>query len=273
MFLSSYKAAVIQMNSNTDLEANLEQAYNFIKQAVKQGADIAGLPENFAFLGGLSMRMKRADEIDSKVPAFLAETAEEFGIYLLGGSYPVSADDNNKVYNHSTLYGPTGKKLISYNKIHLFDVQLGKEEAYRESDYVKAGNPEPAVWHDDHIGNWGLTVCYDLRFPELYRRLAIKGADVLSVPSAFTYTTGQSHWETLLRARAIENTSYVFAPAQTGLHGEDRRTWGHAMIVDPWGTVIANAGAAPGIAIAEISPNKLKEVRNKIPSLHHRRIN
>jgi predicted amidohydrolase len=272
MFLSSYKAAVIQMNSNTDLEVNLEQAYNFIKQAVKQGADIAGLPENFAFLGGLSMRMKRADEIASKVPAFLAETAEEFGIYLLGGSYPVPAAENNKVYNHSTLYGPTGKKLKSYNKIHLFDVHLDEKETYRESDYVEPGIPEPAIWQDEQIGSWGLTVCYDLRFPELYRNLANDGADVLSIPSAFTYTTGQSHWKTLLKARAIENTSYVFAPAQTGLHGKDRRTWGHAMIVDPWGTVIADAGTEPGIAIAEISPKKLKEVRNKIPSLKHQRI-
>ena len=270
MFASPYQAAVIQMNSSTDLGANFDQAYRLIRQAVHRDALLVGLPENFAFLGGLSMRMNRAHEIAQKAPEFLSETAQELGIYILGGSYPVPAADS-KVYNYTTLYGPEGKELMGYNKIHLFDVDLSELETYRESDYVEAGDLSAALYEDDTIGCWGLSVCYDLRFPEHYRKLAAEGAEILSVPSAFTHTTGRDHWKPLLRARAIENTSYVFAPAQTGLHGENRRTWGRAMIVNPWGTVIADASKDPGIAIAEINPDKLKEVRAKIPSLNHRR--
>ncbi|NGP87915.1 carbon-nitrogen hydrolase family protein [Fodinibius halophilus] len=270
MFSSSYKAAVIQMNSQTDLDANLEQAYDLVKEASKNGALVVGLPENFAFLGGLSMRMERADEIAERLPQFLSEIAKEFEIYLMGGSYPVPAE-GGKVFNHSTLYGPDGTEKISYNKIHLFDVDLGDEESYRESDYVEPGMAEPTFYEDETIGGWGLTVCYDLRFPELYRALAGK-SQVLSVPSAFTYTTGQDHWKVLLRARAIENTAYVFAPAQTGMHGPNRKTWGHAIIVDPWGEVIANAGTDIGVAYGQIDPDKLKHVRSNIPSLKHRRL-
>lgn len=270
MFSSSYKAAVIQMNSQTELDQNLDQAYGFIKQAAEQGAQVVGLPENFAFLGGLSMRMERADEIADRVPSFLSETAREFDIYLLGGSFPIPTS-KGKVLNRSTLYGPDGEELASYDKIHLFDVDLSDKEAYRESDYVEPGKAEPVVYKSDSIGNWGLSVCYDLRFPENYRKLVDQEAQILSVPSAFTYTTGQDHWKPLLRARAIENTCYVFAPAQTGLHGKNRKTWGHAMIIDPWGKVIADAGTKPGLAMAEINPQKLEEVRKKIPSLKHRR--
>ncbi len=271
MFSSSYKAAVVQMNSQTDLDANLEQVYSLIKDAAQNDALVVGLPENFAFLGGLSMRMKRADEIAERVPEFLSATANEFSIYLMGGSYPVPTSED-KVNNHSTLYSPQGDELTSYNKIHLFDVDLSDDEAYRESDYVEPGLLKPAVYQNDEIGCWGLTVCYDLRFPELYRQLVGEGAQILSVPSAFTYTTGQDHWEILLRARAIENTAYVFAPAQTGTHGGNRKTWGHAMIVDPWGDVIADAGEEPGVAYGEIDPDKLEKVRSQIPSLQHRRL-
>ncbi|WP_212747556.1 carbon-nitrogen hydrolase family protein [Fodinibius saliphilus] len=269
MMSSSYKAAVIQMNSQTDLDENLEKAFNLIKEASENGALVAGLPENFAFLGGLSMRMERADEIAERIPQFLSKTAKDFGLYIMGGSYPVPTKEG-KVYNHSTIYGPDGMKRSSYNKIHLFDVDLSEEESYRESDYVKAGKVEPVIYEDETIGDWGLSVCYDLRFPELYRILADR-AQVLSVPSAFTYTTGQDHWKVLLKARAIENTSYIFAPAQTGTHGPNRKTWGHAMIIDPWGDIIANAGKEPGVAYGEIEPSKMKIVREKIPSLQHRR--
>lgn len=271
MFTETYKAAVIQMNSQNDLKKNFESAYELIAQAVEQDARLVGLPENFAFLGRLSMRMKNADRIAEKAPEFLSNMAKEFGIYIMGGSYPIPTD-TGKVFNHCTFYNPDGEQVVRYNKIHLFDVDLEGDESYRESDYVEAGRPKPVVYSDDHIGNWGLSVCYDLRFPELYRALAGKGADILSVPSAFTYTTGQYHWKPLLSARAIENTCYVFAPAQTGLHGKNRKTWGHAMIVDPWGSVIADAGHSPGIAIAEINPDKIKHVRGQIPSLRHRKI-
>lgn len=270
MFTSAYKAAVIQMNSQTNLDANLDQARIYIEHASEQGAKLVGLPENFSFLGGLSMRMKEADAIADRLPSFLSEAAKEFEIYLVGGSYPVPTQ-NGKVYNHATMYGPDGEELASYNKVHLFDVDLSDEEAYRESDYVEPGALDPVVFEDETVGSWGLSVCYDLRFPEFYRKLTKQRAEILSVPSAFTYTTGQDHWEPLLRARAIENTSYVFAPAQVGIHGKNRKTWGHAMIVDPWGEIIADAGTEPGIAVAEINPQKIKEVRRQIPSLKHRR--
>lgn len=271
MFSSPYEAAVIQMNSQTDLEENLDQAYKFIKQASEEGVQLIGLPENFAFLGGLSMRIKQADKIEKEVSSFLSKTAKEFEVYIIGGSYPVPAGDD-KVYNHATLYDPNGEELDSYNKIHLFDVDLSDEEAYRESDYIKPGEANPVVSKNERVGNWGLSVCYDLRFPELYRKLVDQGAEIFSVPSAFTYTTGQVHWKTLLRARAIENTSYVFAPAQTGLHGENRRTWGYAMIVDPWGNIVADAGPEPGFAIGEIDPKEIQKARRRIPSLKHRRM-
>lgn len=270
MFASKFKAAVVQMNSQSDIEWNLEQAYIYIKEAAERGAKVVGLPENFSFLGGLSMRMENADTIAERVPAFLSETAKEFAIYLMGGSYPVPASEG-KVFNCSTLYSPAGKRLIAYQKIHLFDVILDKNETYNESSYVEAGELKPAIYHDDHIGSWGLSVCYDLRFPEYYRQLVKNGAMILSIPSAFTFTTGKDHWEPLLRARAIENTSYVFAPAQTGLHGENRKTWGHAMIIDPWGEILAEAEREPGIVYATIDPERLSEVRRAIPSLKHRK--
>jgi predicted amidohydrolase len=205
------------------------------------------------------------------VSKFLSETSQQFGIYIMGGSYPVPTNDG-KVFNHSPFYTPSGIEIKSYNKIHLFDVNLDDGESYRESNYVEAGNPEPVVYKNNEVGNWGLSVCYDLRFPELYRKLVDGGAEILSIPSAFTYTTGQDHWRPLLKARAIENTSYVFAPTQTGLHGKNRKTWGHGMIIDPWGRVIADTEQEPGVAVAEIDSEKIQQIRNKIPSLNHRRI-
>lgn len=270
MFDSPYRAAVIQMNSTTDPDTNFGQAYRLLREAAAADVKVAGLPENFAFLGGLSMRMNRADEITVRAAEFLSETAWELGLYILGGSYPVPAA-GGKVYNRSALYGPGGEKLIHYDKIHLFDVALSESEAYRESAYIEAGDLRAPVYRDEAIGCWGLSICYDLRFPEHYRKLAEQEVQVLSVPSAFTHTTGRDHWKPLLRARAIENTSYVVAPAQTGQHGNNRETWGHALIIDPWGRVVADAGTNPGIAIAEIEPEQLHRIRAKIPSLNHRR--
>jgi predicted amidohydrolase len=267
----SYKAAAIQMNSQQDLDHNFEEAYQYIQKAAQDGALVVGLPENFAFLGGLTMRLKKADFIAKKVPRFLSQTAKEYNIYLMGGSYPSPAP-NGKVFNHSVMYNPQGEEVCTYNKIHLFDVTLDEKEAYQESSYVQAGKPSPAVYSDDKIGGWGLSICYDIRFPEYYRKLVDKGADILSIPSAFTETTGKDHWKSLLKARAIENTSYVFAPAQTGLHGKNRRTWGHAMIIDPWGNVLADAGENPGLIYAEIDLRKVEEVRTKMPSLKHRKL-
>lgn len=272
MIQHPYKAAVVQMNSQDDVQYNLEQAYHLIsKAATEENALLVGLPENFAFLGNLPARKKEAGEIAGKVPEFLENTAREFEIYLMGGSYPVPVGEE-KMYNHCGLYSPSGELLSSYNKIHLFDVELSSEETYRESDYIEPGEPEPALWSDEKIGTIGLSICYDLRFPEYYRRLSDDGAELLSIPSAFTYTTGQKHWEILLKARAIENTSYVFAPAQTGIHGEKRKTFGHAMIVDPDGRILADAGEEPGIATAVIDPDELDKARKAIPTLLHRRL-
>lgn len=267
----SYKAAAIQMNSQDNLDHNLEQAYELISEAASRDALLVGLPENFAFLGNLAKRLDEADDIARKAPEFLEQTAREFGVYLIGGSYPVPAG-NGKVYNHCRLYSPEGELLASYNKIHLFDVTLSDDEAYRESDYVQAGKIEPEVYTNPQIGNIGLSICYDLRFPEYYRALVQKEAEILSIPSAFTFTTGQKHWKVLLQSRAIENTSYIFAPAQTGTHGEKRKTYGHAMIIDPDGQVLADAGEEKGMATAIIDPDKLEKARKSIPSLSHRRM-
>lgn len=257
------------MNSQPDVDLNLENARKWIRAAADEGAELVGLPEYFSFLGNLDERQSQAEEISRRSSQFLKETAAELGIYLLGGTFPVPAGDR-KTYNRSLLVAPDGDVLATYDKIHLFDVVLSDEEQYRESDHIKPGKNGPVAVKTARLGTLGLSVCYDLRFPELYRALISEGADVLTVPSAFTATTGKDHWEPLLRARAIENTAYVFAPAQTGRHGKHRFTHGHAFIIDPWGTIIADAGTEPGFAIAEIKPGRIEHVRTQIPSLNHR---
>lgn len=259
------------MNSQPDVDHNLEEARSFIREAAKKGATLVALPENFAFLGKLDARLEESEKIAVQAEKFLANAAREYGIYLLGGSYPVLAA-SGKVFNRSTFIGPDGSTLASYDKIHLFDVDLEGGESYRESDYVQPGENEPVTVKSDDLGIIGLSVCYDLRFPELYRVLSKNGAELLSVPSAFTRTTGKDHWHPLLKARAIENTCYLIAPAQTGLHGKNRKTFGHSLILDPWGTVLADAGEDTGVVYAECDPKRLDEVRRSIPSLKHRRM-
>ncbi len=269
--MNSYTIAAVQLNSQPDLSLNLEKAYDGIKKAAKGGAKFVGLPENFAFLGNMDRRIEESVRISTRAESFLSDTAAEFGIYLLGGSFPALAA-SGKVYNRSLLVDPEGEEQARYDKIHLFDVDLEGDESYRESDYVQAGSTEPAVFASNEIGSIGLTICYDLRFPELYRALSSKGADILTVPSAFTSKTGQDHWRPLLRARAIENTAYVFAPAQTGIHGPKRSTHGHSLIIDPWGRVLADGGDEEGVIFARIKPELLEKVRKSIPSLQHRRL-
>jgi len=257
------------MNSQPDIDHNLDQAHQLLKEAAAKGVTLAGLPENFAFLGNLKKRMQLAGAIAEKAHPFLQQAAKELEIYLLGGSYPAPAEED-KTYNRSVLFGPDGNQLACYDKLHLFDVDLPNGESYRESDYVKPGINSPLVCNTETCGIIGMSICYDLRFPELYRKLAEQQSDILCVPSAFTETTGRAHWKPLLRARAIENTAYVFAPAQTGKHGKKRKTHGHALIADPWGRIVADAGKETGIAIAEIDFTTIKNVRAKIPSLQHR---
>ena len=263
---TAFLAAAVQLNSTPDLDENLKQAEHWIAEAVEHGAALVGLPENFSFLGPEPEKVTRAQEIAEKSEAFLAAQAALHGITLLGGGYAVPAP-SGKTFNRSLLVGPDGE-IARYDKIHLFDVDL-PEQTFRESDTVESGT-EVVVADADPLGSLGLSICYDLRFPELYRRLAQQGAHTLTVPSAFTGFTGHAHWEVLLRARAIENTCYVFAPAQCGRHFADRVSHGHALIVDPWGSMLSDAGTEPGYALAEIDPARVAEVRARIPSLNHR---
>ncbi len=269
--MKSYLAAAIQMTSKPDLETNLTQAEELIDLAVRQGATLIGLPENFAFLGKDEEKVAQAGAIAVKSEKFLKTMAQKYQITLLGGGFPVPVEGNTtKAYNTALLIDPNGKELARYQKIHLFDVNVPDGNKYQESSTVMAGQNLPPVYFSEELGNIGLSICYDVRFPEIYRHLSNKGVDVLFIPAAFTAYTGQDHWQVLIQARAIENTAYVIAPAQTGNHYERRFTYGHALIVDPWGMILADGGDKPGIAIAEINPIRLEQVRRQMPSLTHR---
>ncbi|MFM7448218.1 MAG: carbon-nitrogen hydrolase family protein [Leptolyngbyaceae cyanobacterium] len=267
--MRSYLAAAIQMTSLPDLQKNLVQAEELIDLAVRQGAELIGLPENFSFLGEESDKLAQGETIAQESEKFLKTMAQRFQVTLLGGGFPVPVG-NGKVYNTALLVGPDGGELARYEKVHLFDVNVPDGNTYRESITVLAGLRLPPVYPSKELGNLGLSVCYDVRFPELYRHLAQMGAEVLFVPAAFTAFTGKDHWQVLLQARAIENTCYVIAPAQTGRHYSMRQSHGHAMIVDPWGVVLADAGDQPGVALAAINPSRLDQVRRQMPSLQHR---
>ncbi len=267
--MKSYRAAAIQMTSTPELEKNLVQAEELIELAVRQGAELVSLPENFSFLGEEQEKIAQAEAIAVHSEKFLKTMAQRFQVTILGGGFPVPCDDG-KVYNTALLIDPSGIELARYQKVHLFDVNLPDGNTYRESSTVMAGTHLPQVCPCKELGNLGLSVCYDVRFPELYRYLSQMGAEVLFVPAAFTAYTGKDHWQILLQARAIENTCYVIAPAQTGRHYATRQSHGHAMIVDPWGVILADAGDKPGVAIAEINPSRLEQVRRQMPSLQHR---
>ncbi|MEB3336481.1 MAG: carbon-nitrogen hydrolase family protein [Leptolyngbyaceae bacterium] len=267
--MKSYLAAAIQMNSLPDLQKNLVQAEELIDLAVRRGAELVALPENFSFLGDETAKVAQADTIAEESIKFLKTMARRFQVTLLGGGFPVPVG-NGKVYNVALLIDPNGQELARYEKAHLFDVNLPDGNTYRESNTVVAGGQMPPIYPSKELGKVGLSVCYDVRFPELYRHLSQMGAEVLCVPAAFTAYTGKDHWQVLLQARAIENTCYVIAPAQTGRHNSLRQSHGHAMIVDPWGVILADAGDMPGVAIAAIEPSRLEQVRRQMPSLMHR---
>jgi predicted amidohydrolase len=269
--MRSYLAAALQMTSTPDLAGNLQQAEEWIDFAARRGCELVTLPENFAFMGPEEEKARLALEIAQRAEEFLAKMAQRYQVFVLGGGYPVP-DGQGKVYNTAALYSPEGKELARYRKIHLFDVNLPDGNTYRESNTVVSGN-EVVVCQEERLGTLGLSVCYDVRFPELYRSLVDRGAEVLLIPAAFTAYTGRDHWQVLLQCRAIENTCYVIAPAQVGTHYERRQCHGHAMIVDPWGTILADAGGEkPGVAIAEIAPERLQLIRRQMPSLQHRRL-
>ncbi|WP_069131567.1 carbon-nitrogen hydrolase family protein [Rhodohalobacter halophilus] len=267
--MKKIKTAAVQLNSQPDVMVSLDEVHNRIKEAAEIGAVLICLPENFAFLGDEREKLKQSAEISAEVEKKLPEWAREFGVTIIGGGYPAQAG-NGKIFNRSIVVNPEGEIAATYDKIHMFDVEISKEETWRESDTVQAGKREAVVYKSDNLPAIGLSICYDLRFPELYRKMADQGTEVITVPSAFTRPTGEAHWKPLLRARAIENSAFVIAAAQTGLHGEKRKTWGHSMIIDPWGKILADAGTGPGVIYADLNLEYLREVRQKLPSLRHR---
>lgn len=267
--MKPYLAAALQMTSVPDLSKNLAQAEELIDLASRRGAELVTLPENFSFLGDEKAKFARAEEISLASEKFLKTMAQRYRVTLLGGGYPVPSPDG-RTYNRALLVSPNGEALSRYDKVHLFDVNLPDGNTYQESAAVTAGNALPEVHYSEKLGNLGISVCYDVRFPELYRQLSKAGAEVLIVPAAFTAFTGKDHWQVLLQARAIENTCYVIAPAQTGFHNPRRQTHGHAMVIDPWGITLADAGDTVGMALAEITPTRLTQVRQQMPSLQHR---
>ena len=267
--MKSYLAAALQMTSVPDLGENLTQAEELIDLAVRRGAEYITLPENFAFLGDESGKLAQSGDICATSEKFLKTMARRYQVTLLGGGYPVPTKDG-RVYNTALLVDTNGDVLLRYEKVHLFDVNLPDGNTYQESATVTSGQQLPSVCKTPNLGTLGISVCYDVRFPELYRHLSQLGAEVITVPAAFTAYTGKDHWQVLLQARAIENTCYMIAPAQTGFHNSIRQSHGHAMIVDPWGIVLADAGQDVGMAIAEITPSRLGQVRRQMPSLNHR---
>ncbi|HEX8539117.1 MAG TPA: carbon-nitrogen hydrolase family protein [Cystobacter sp.] len=262
--------AAAQMVSTADKAHNLDSAVRLVRRAADLGARVVGLPENFGWMGPEAERASAAETLEGPSLSRMAEVARERKVTLLAGSILEQGAPGGRFYNTTVLFGPDGSRLAVYRKIHLFDVDVGDGTPYRESAAVAPGSE--VVVADTEVGRLGLSICYDLRFPELYRRLAAGGATLLAVPAAFTLMTGKDHWEVLLRARAIENQCYLFAPAQGGRHSPQRVTWGHAMVVDPWGLVTARASEGEGLAVAAMDTELLARIRRNLPCLQHRRL-
>ena len=280
------KTAAIQMVSSPAVSVNLDSALTLLKQAAQSGAELAVLPEYFCLLGNRDTDKLGIQESYGQgvIQQFLADTARALGLWIVGGTLPLSIGKAEaqsagsatahaaRVHNSSLVFSPAGACVARYDKIHLFRFDNGQER-YDESRVLQAGN-QPVTFElasrDGHVWRIGMSICYDLRFPELYRGYAQSGVDMLLVPSAFTHTTGQAHWEVLLRARAIENQAFVVAAAQGGLHDNGRRTWGHSMLVDPWGAVVAQRPEGAGVVCQDLLPAMLLESRDKLPALAHR---
>lgn len=263
--------AAIQMTSGHEVAENLEQARPLLEDAARAGARLAVLPENFAFLGLRDADKRAVAEPQGSGPIqdFLAETARRLEMWTVAGTVPLRAGEDGRVAAASLVHDARGNLVARYDKIHLFDVDIpGKAERYRESAHVAPGSQ--AVVLDTPVGRLGLSVCYDVRFPELFRQLSAAGAQVLTVPSAFTAPTGRAHWETLLCARAIENLCYVIAPAQSGFHPNGRETYGDSMIVDFWGRIVQRLPRGRGCIVAPVDLERQAEVRRNFPALEHR---
>lgn len=266
---STVHIAAIQTVSGPDVQANLEQIAGLVAEAAAAGARLVALPEYFPLISadeGAKARIReRAD--GGPLQDFLADMARRHGVWLVGGTIPLESGAPEKVRNTTLVFDDCGRQVARYDKIHLFGFQRG-EERYDESATIEAGDAVRCF--DTPFGRVGLSVCYDLRFPELFR--AMGPVDLIVLPAAFTHTTGRAHWEVLLRARAIENQCYVMAPAQGGRHPSGRVTWGHTMIIDPWGEVLACREEGPGVVLAALDPARIAAVRESLPALAHRRL-
>ena len=263
----SFRVAAIQMSAGPNVNGNLEEAARLLAMAASQGAKLAALPEYFCLMG-----MKDADRVAARerinsgpIQQFLSSIAKRLGIWLVGGSVPLESSSPDKVRNSCLVYDDKGQQVARYDKIHLFGLELGNER-YAEEETIEAGCGVVAL--DSPFGRIGLSICYDLRFPELYRSMG--QVDIIFAPAAFTATTGKAHWETLIRARAIENLAYVVAPAQGGYHINGRETHGDSMIVDPWGVVLDRLPRGSGVVIADINREYQASLRNSLPALNHR---
>jgi predicted amidohydrolase len=261
------KAAVVQMNSTRDGAANLAAAESLVRQSAGAGADLIVLPEKWPWLAAGEGVVEGAEEIDGPALSAASSWANELGIHLVAGSVTERRTDGT-LSNTSVVFGPDGETLATYSKIHMFDVDVGGN-SYRESDYETPGS-ETTSFGAGPI-EVGLAICYDLRFPELFRHLVDRGVEVLSIPAAFTETTGRDHWEVLIRARAIENQCFVLAANQFGEAAPGYGFWGHSMIVDPWGEVLATVGEGEGFAVSDLDLERLEQVRSDLPALRHRR--
>jgi deaminated glutathione amidase len=272
----SFRVAAVQMCSTEDVARNLTTARRLVRQAGEAGAALIGLPENFAYLGSdrdhrLSLAEPLAGGEDGPILREMRQAARESRAWVLLGGFPEKLpEDPQRIGNTSVLLDAEGEIRARYRKIHLFDVQIPGGQQFRESDSIGAG--DAPVVAETPWGGLGLSICYDLRFPELYRELSRRGARLLAVPAAFTRETGKDHWHVLLRARAVENQMYLFAPAQWGFHGGKRSSYGHALVVDPWGVVIAESGEHDGFALGQIDPEYQDRVRTNLPCLNHRRL-
>ena len=271
--IDNFKVASIQIASSPNVDANLLQIKNYIDYASKEGVKLAVLPENFSM-----MAKEDADYLSikeelgkGKIQSFLSKIAKENSMWIIGGTIPIESDKKNKVYSTCIAYDSDGKMVDYYHKIHLFDVDIPeKDEKYRESDIFTKGSKVKII--DTPFCKIGLAVCYDVRFPELFRKFSLEGACLVTLPSAFTAVTGKAHWEYLLKSRAIENLSYLVSSAQGGHHISGRETYGHSMIINPWGSELAKIDNGSGVIISDIDLNYLTSIRKNFPCLKHRSI-
>ncbi|MBY4867939.1 carbon-nitrogen hydrolase family protein [Burkholderia sp. Bp9017] len=261
------RVAALQMVSTPDVASNLAEARRLIAEAAGEGAQLVLLPEYFCFMGHRDTDKLALAEAyrDGPIQRFLAEAAQQHGIWVIGGTLPLKAPEPDRVLNTTLVFDPSGHEAARYDKIHLFNFEKG-DESFDEARTIRAGNT--VVAFDAPFGRVGLSVCYDLRFPELYRRMG--DCALIVVPSAFTYTTGRAHWEMLLRARAVENQCYVLAAAQGGKHENGRRTWGHSMLIDPWGEIVAVRDEGASVVTGVIDPQRIADVRQSLPAWRHR---